>query len=253
MRGAFEGPRKQRDWGRDHGEPGRRLAGGELLGLKWGDVDLDKSTLTVRRSLDRDGGITREKDPKTPESQATISLAPFVVERLRRHRVEQAQRFPANVAILQTPEMLVFDRNGQPWVPNTFTTAFMRALDDAAFRHVRLHDLRHTFATLLLESGVDVKTISKMLRHADIATTLRTYAKATDKLMGEAAGDSTTRSRSRCGKRQGFPSSDRSLRAFRWTRTPTQQDNIHHLRTCALMGTDDFLYCFSCLCHAHLW
>ncbi len=89
---------------------------------------------------------------------------------------------------MQTPETLVFDRNGQPWVPNTFTTAFMRALDDAGFRHVRLHDLRHTFATLLLEGGVDVKTISKMLRHTGIATTLRTYAKATDKLMSEAAG-----------------------------------------------------------------
>lgn len=167
---------------------GAGLRRGELLGLKWGDVDLDKGTLTVRRSLDRDGGITREKGPKTPESQATISLADFVVERLRRHRVEQAQRFPTNVAILQTPETLVFDRNGQPWVPNTFTTAFMRALDDAGFRHVRLHDLRHTFATLLLEGGVDVKTISKMLRHTGIATTLRTYAKVTDKLMSEAAG-----------------------------------------------------------------
>jgi integrase len=127
------------------------------------------------------------KDPKTKGSQATINLAPFVVERLRRHRIEQTQRFPDNVAVLQTPETLVFQRNGQPWVPNTFTTAFMRTLHGSGLRRIRLHDLRHTYATLLLESGVDVKTISKMLRHADIATTLRTYAKATDKLMSEAA------------------------------------------------------------------
>ena len=64
----------------------------------------------------------------------------------------------------------------------------MQALRDAALPHLRLHDLRHSFATLLLEGGVDVQTISKMLRHADIATTLHTYAKATDKLMAEASG-----------------------------------------------------------------
>jgi integrase len=58
----------------------------------------------------------------------------------------------AHFLSLQTPETLVFDRNGQPRVPNTFTTAFMRALD-AGFRHVRLHDLRHTFATLLLKTA----------------------------------------------------------------------------------------------------
>jgi integrase len=107
--------------------------------------------LTVQNALERDGGVTRLKPPKTESSRRTIMLPRFVVDRLRRHRVEQAQRFPADVTILQTPETLVFGRNGEPWVPNTFTTAFMRALGNVGVKHTRLHDLRHTFASLMLE------------------------------------------------------------------------------------------------------
>jgi len=110
-----------------------------------------------------------------------------VVDRLRRHRTEQAQRFPANVAILHTPETLVFERNGKPWVPNTFTTAFMRALRDAGVKRVRLHDLRHSYASLLLESGVDLKTVSTALGHSSVATTGNIYAHVTHSLKRDAA------------------------------------------------------------------
>ena len=160
---------------------------GELLALRWGDIDLDAGVLSVQNALERDGGITRLKPPKTESSRRTIILPRFVVDRLRRHRIEQAQRFPANVAILQTPETLVFERNGKSWVPNTFTTAFMRALRDAGVKRVRLHDLRHSYASLLLESGVDLKTVSMALGHSSVATTANIYAHVTHSLKRDAA------------------------------------------------------------------
>ena len=166
---------------------GGGLRRGELLALRWGDIDLDAGALTVQNALERNGGITRLKPPKTEGSRRTIILPTFVVDRLRRHRAEQAQRFPANVAILQTPETLVFEHNGRPWVPNTFTTAFMRALRDAGVKRVRLHDLRHSYASLLLESGVDLKTVSMALGHSSVATTANIYAHVTHSLKRDAA------------------------------------------------------------------
>ncbi len=160
---------------------------GELLALRWGDIDLDAGVLSVQNALERDGGITRLKPPKTESSRRTIILPRFVVDRLRRHRIEQTQRFPANVAILQTPETLVFERNGKSWVPNTFTTAFMRALREAGVKRVRLHDLRHSYASLLLESGVDLKTVSMALGHSSVATTANIYAHVTHSLKRDAA------------------------------------------------------------------
>lgn len=166
---------------------GAGLRRGELLALKWGNINLDAGVLTVQNALERDGDVTRLKPPKTESSRRTIILPKFVVDRLRRHRMEQPQPFPANVAILQTPETLIFERDGEPWVPNTFTTAFMRALSNAGIKHVRLHDLRHTFASLMLESGVDLKTVSTALGHSSVATTGNIYAHVTHSLKRDAA------------------------------------------------------------------
>jgi integrase len=76
---------------------------------------------------------------------------------------------------------------GEPWVPNTFGTAFARALSDAGVPHVRLHDLRHTFASMALAAGVDLKTVSTALGHSTISTTADVYAHVTDSLMRDAA------------------------------------------------------------------
>jgi integrase len=110
-----------------------------------------------------------------------------VTERLCRHRIEQAQRLLADGLGRPTAETLVFERGGKPWVPNTFGTAFMRALRDAKLPHLRLHDLRHSFASMAIEAGVDLKTISHALGHSAISTTADIYAHVTDSLMRDAA------------------------------------------------------------------
>jgi len=166
---------------------GTGLRRSELLALRWGDVDLKGGLLTVQRAIERADSRTRFKDPKTKRSRRTISLPRFVVDRLRRHRVQQAQWFWANGLGRTNAETLIFERAGEPWVPNTFNTAFTRTLHDAEVPHIRLHDLRHTFASTALEAGVDLKTVSSALGHSTIATTADVYAHVTDSLMRDAA------------------------------------------------------------------
>ena len=166
---------------------GTGLRRGELLALRWGDINLEEQRVTVRRAIERVDGQTRFKEPKTSRSRRTISLPRFVAERLRRHHTEQGERMMADGLGRPTAETLVFERGGEPWVPNTFGTAFMRALRDARLPHLRLHDLRHSFASMAIEAGVDLKTISTALGHSAISTTADIYAHVTDSLMRDAA------------------------------------------------------------------
>lgn len=166
---------------------GTGLRRGELLALRWGDVDLEAGMLTIHRAIERVDGGTRFKDPKTKRSRRTISLPRFVTERLGRHSAEQKEWFFANRLGRPTAETLVFERGGEAWVPNTFGTVFMRTLRDAEVPHMRLHDLRHSFASMALEAGVDLKTVSNALGHSTISTTADIYAHVTDSLMQDAA------------------------------------------------------------------
>ena len=166
---------------------GTGLRRGELLALRWGDIDLDQRLLTVRRSIERVGKSTGFKEPKTRRSRRTIALPAFVVDRLRRHRIEQKERFLALGLGHLTDETLVFERAGEPWVPNTFGATFSEILRESGLPHVRLHDLRHSYASMALEAGVDLKTVSNALGHSTISTTADIYAHVTPSLMRSAA------------------------------------------------------------------
>ncbi|HET9394184.1 MAG TPA: site-specific integrase [Candidatus Rubrimentiphilum sp.] len=166
---------------------GTGLRRGELLALRWADVDLGTGTLTVNQALERANGVTRAKEPKTRRSRRTIMLPAFVLERLRRHRVEQGARFLRDGLGRPAAETLIFERGGEPWIPNTFGTAFYETLDRCGLPHIRLHDLRHSFATMALEAGVDLKMVSEALGHSTIATTADLYAHVTASLRKDAA------------------------------------------------------------------
>ncbi len=167
---------------------------GELLALRWSDVDLDQGTLRVARSLERVTIRTakrehcelRFKEPKTKRSRRTIALPPFVLERLRRHRLEQAERF-FSAGSRPDGSTLLFERGGLPWNPNTFGLTFARIARDAKLPKVRLHDLRHSFASLLLAGGADLKTVSTALGHSTIAVTADTYAHVSPAMLHGAA------------------------------------------------------------------
>jgi len=166
---------------------GTGLRRGELLGLRHSDIDLDAGLLWVRRSVETIKGVTRSKPPKTARSARTIALPTFVVDALRRNRTDQTQR-RLILGIGRDEDTPVFTRADEAaWEPGAFSLAFARLVKRAKLRHVRFHDLRHSFGTLALQSGVDLKTVSSALGHSAISTTANVYLHAVESMQHEAA------------------------------------------------------------------
>jgi integrase len=153
---------------------------GEVLGLRWADLDLDKARLAVRHTLISIAYKVTESTPKTHQARV-VDLDPETVRQLHAHRTSQHQ--PADGAA-----GLVFCRpDGSPLHPQSFTEAFDRAVANAGLPRIRLHDLRHTHATIALRAGVPVKIISERLGHSTPAFTLKVYAHAIPGMQSEAA------------------------------------------------------------------
>jgi len=150
---------------------------GELCALQWGDVDLERATVFVSRSLTetRDGGLL--KSTKTGRAR-TAPLSRVAIEALRRQRVLQAQdRLAAGPAYLADPAAPIFtDGLGRRLQPLDATKSYGRIAKAAGITSLRLHDARHTAATYMLVGGADVRSVSNILGHASATTTLSTYA-----------------------------------------------------------------------------
>lgn len=147
---------------------------GELLGLRWEDVDLERGSLVVRRSLSRLPGKRGTRyvltEPKTDRSRRTVPLLPEVVTVLRAVRKAQLDR-PGKL-----DQGLVFcTPAGSPLDGSTVTRAFGRAVAAAGLPKVRMHDLRHAFASYLIQSGVDLATVADLMGHSTIVTTVQSY------------------------------------------------------------------------------
>ena len=166
---------------------GTGLRLGELLGLRWSDIA--EGSLTVRRSLAKaDGGGWAMAEPKTPRSRRMIMLPAMADEALGRESRRQAVRKAAAGTAWQDRDGQVFtDAVGRPLHPSAVSHAFRVAADALGLRGVRLHDLRHTAATLMLGGGVPLKVVSETLGHSSIAVTADTYAHVTPELRREAA------------------------------------------------------------------
>jgi len=160
---------------------------GELLGLKWDDVKLGSASISVQEQLgvDDDGeDDLMGRATKTPAGRRSIKLEPFVVAVLREH--QQAQQFERNAWGDGYRGNLVFClSNGSPYHPDTITGQFERACRKSGLPLIRLHDLRHTHATLWLEAGGRMLVLSQRLGHASQRTTADRYAHVTDPLQDE--------------------------------------------------------------------
>lgn len=154
---------------------------GELLGLRWQDVDLDKGELTVVMALQEYRGDARRKSfrlaaPKTARSRRKIALSKTVaLPALRAHRRRQREGRLVIGPDWQDQGLVFPDGFGEIRMPQTVYYQFKKLLKRAGLPDIRFHDLRHTAATILLLRGVNVKLVSEMLGHADIALTLRVY------------------------------------------------------------------------------
>jgi integrase len=161
---------------------------GEVLGLAWRDVDLEGGLVRVNATLQRIAGELALVDPKTDRSRRTVMLPPFAVAILKEHRAEQAER-----RLLAGPGWtdrgLVFDRgDGRPLDPGHFSHVFHSLAIATGCPEVRLHDLRHAFATTLLASGrVHPKVVSEALGHASVGFTMDVYASVLPSMQQAAA------------------------------------------------------------------
>ena len=152
---------------------------GELLGLKWSDIDLENSRLSIRRTLTRtdNGKHVELGDPKTRKSRRTIPLTPHAVEALRRHLERQLAQIEAGGDLYEDQGLVFTTEAGTPINPsNLRQRSLAPLLKKAGLPRIRFHDLRHTCATLLLLKGVHPKFVQELLGHATIAITLDTYS-----------------------------------------------------------------------------
>lgn len=150
---------------------------GELVALLWDDLDIASRTISVnKQAAVRNGEITISR-PKTETSVRRISIPQEAIDLL----IQEHEKHPDN------PYMFPSPKTGGMYYPDSVVNLHKKLLKDAGLEHIRFHDLRHTFATMALQNGVDVKTVSSMLGHYDAGFTLRTYTHATRQAQNEAA------------------------------------------------------------------
>ena len=151
---------------------------GELTALHWSDLDEERRTISVSKQAvgDRNRNVTISR-PKTENSVRKISIPQSAVELLHQEHEKH----------LDIPWMFPSPKTGEMYHPDSIAKLHEKILRDTGLEHIRFHDLRHTFATMALQNGVDVKTVSSMLGHYDAGFTLRTYTHATRQMQEQAA------------------------------------------------------------------
>ena len=170
---------------------GTGLRPGEALALQWGDLDLDAARLSVRRTLPRrrQGDPVAFEDPKTKRSSRTVPLPSTVVQALKRHRAVQAQeRLQAGALYRGDLDLVYANELGEPVnYRNLDRRHFKAALKRAGLpKTIRLYDLRHSFASLAMVAGANLKAIADRLGHASTKMTLDVYAHVLEPVEREA-------------------------------------------------------------------
>ena len=154
------------------------LRKGELVALLWSDLDAEHKTISVSKQYVRNpSGEVMLSRPKTETSVRQVSIPQDAVDLL----IQEHSKHPDNQYMFPSPV------TGEMYHPDSVVKLHEKILKDANLEHIRFHDLRHTFATLALQNGVDVKTVSSMLGHYDAGFTLRTYTHATRQQQNRAA------------------------------------------------------------------
>ena len=164
------------------------LRQGELLGLRWRDLELDKRSLRVTGSLQNLPGVGLTiVEPKTGRSRRQVVLSGIAIDALRRQRVAQAGERLQLGEDWADFDLVFASSVGTPIHPSNMLRRFRRVLDEAGLDKLRFHDLRHTSATLLLGAGIHPKVVSEMLGHSTTAITLDLYSHVTPTMQQHAA------------------------------------------------------------------
>jgi integrase len=161
---------------------------GELLGLRWQDIDVERRIIHVRQAAIAVGGVTEIGSTKGDRSRAIHGIPPAILADLREHKARQnAQRLQLG-SLWQDHDLVFPSAVGTPIYGQNLAREYDRLVKLADVPRIRIHDHRHMNATILLADGWDVKLVGERLGHRDITTTLRTYYHVTQK-QHEEAGD----------------------------------------------------------------
>lgn len=164
------------------------LRQGEALGMRWEDVDFDEGTVTIRQTLMRlTGRGLVFGTPKSATSRRVITLPASLLASLKAHRTEQnAARLHAGSAWVDSGLVFTME-DGRPIDPSLDATRWRKLLESAGVKHYRLHDARHSAATMMLGQGVDLRVVMSILGHSQVSLTMR-YQHAVEELRADAAG-----------------------------------------------------------------
>jgi len=148
----------------------------ELLGLRWRDIDLDMLGISVSQALYKRGGVCRFIEPKTSHSRRRVAMTPKLACYLREYRAERESLYWQLGQPLTLDSLMFSSPEGKPLDPSVLSHEFQRIVRRAGLENVRFHDLRHTFASLMLLRGAKPKVISEALGHSSVAFTMDTYS-----------------------------------------------------------------------------
>ncbi len=160
---------------------------GELLGLRWIDVDLNTRRLQVRQTLIVVNNRVQVSQPKTARSRRSIALDSGTVAALRSHRARQLEEHMAWGPAYEDSGLVFTQENGCPIHPQALSSAFQRHAKAAKLLVIPFHSLRHSYATLALSNGIHPKVVSDRLGHSNIAVTLDTYSHVLEAVGEQAA------------------------------------------------------------------
>lgn len=178
------------------------LRRGELLGLRWQDVDMESKQLSVKQGLVRTKEGLVFQEPKTKLSKRTINLSDDVIRELTLHKEIQDAQIKAAGEAYQGKDLVFCNELGEPICPRNLTRCFDRLLTKAGLaKEVTFHGLRHTYATIALQEGVDARTTQENLGHHSAAFTLDTYSSVTAK-MKKTATDKISNLIAECMKKE---------------------------------------------------
>lgn len=160
----------------------------ELLALKWCDVDLLLCQIYISRSLHRlRNGEIIFREPKSTAGKRMVALPPSIALLLQNYKDDQANQRQTLGLELNDEDLVFSNIEGRPFLPDTVSHAWMKLIKKTGLEGIRLHDARHSHASLLLKQGVHPKVVQERLGHATISTTLDLYSHITPSLQQAAA------------------------------------------------------------------
>jgi len=158
----------------------------ELLGLTWRSIDLDFLSISVNQVLYKRRGVCRFNEPKTSHSRRRVSMTPKLACYLREYKQERDKLYRELGRELTLDDLVFANAESKPLDPGVLTHNFARIVKQAGLENVRFHDLRHTFASLMLLRGAKPKVISEALGHSSVAFTMDVYSHIIEGMQSDA-------------------------------------------------------------------